>query len=140
RAASVRGWTHSARRSGVSTACQNNQELPRKLRATPEARSMANLVCSPTRVLRSAHQLFVALIAICGFATVASAQTTVTLSEPGKHIYADLTIQGGAYGWVDYSSDDVIASKVSSESYTRRMMFKFDTQNFIPANAVIQSA
>ena len=101
---------------------------------------MANLVCSPHRVLRSAHQLFLVLVAICSFAAVASAQTTVTLSEPGKHINADMTIQGGAFGWVDFSHDEVLASKVSSESYTRRMLLKFDTQNFIPANAVIQSA
>ena len=101
---------------------------------------MAKLVCSPNRVVRSVHQVFLVLIAICSFAAVASAQTTVTLSEPGKHINADLTIQGGAFGWVDYSNHDTVASKVSSESYTRRMMFKFDTQNYVPANAVIQSA
>ena len=42
---------------------------------------------------------------------------------------------------VDFSTSDVLASKVgSAESYTRRIMLKFDTQNFIPANAVIQSA
>jgi hypothetical protein len=41
---------------------------------------------------------------------------------------------------VDFRTSDTLASKVSSESYTRRMMLKFDTQNFIPANAVIQSA
>jgi hypothetical protein len=101
---------------------------------------MAHFVCSPTRTVRCIHQLGIALIAICGFAAGASAQTTVTLSTPRSHINADLTIQGGASGMVDFSTSDVLASKVSSESYTRRMMLKFDTQNFIPANAVIQSA
>jgi endonuclease/exonuclease/phosphatase family metal-dependent hydrolase len=82
----------------------------------------------------------IVLLAIVSFAAGASAQTTVTLSTPGTHINADLTIQGGAYGMADFSTSDVLASKVSSESYTRRIMLKFDTQNFIPANAVIQSA
>jgi endonuclease/exonuclease/phosphatase family metal-dependent hydrolase len=85
------------------------------------------------------HQILLALIAICGFAAAASAQTTVTLSTP-EQINADLTIQGGNFGMVDFSGSDVLASKVSSESYTRRIMMKFDTQNFIPAGAVIQSA
>jgi endonuclease/exonuclease/phosphatase family metal-dependent hydrolase len=101
---------------------------------------MANVVCSPTRTVRFIHQLVIALVAICGFAAGVSAQTTVTLSAPGSHINADLTIQGGAYSMVDFSTSNVLASKVSSESYTRRIMLKFDTQNFIPANAVIQSA
>ncbi|HJR58567.1 MAG TPA: endonuclease/exonuclease/phosphatase family protein [Vicinamibacterales bacterium] len=65
----------------------------------------------------------------------------MTLSTPGTHINADLTIQGGSSGTVDFSSSPVLASKVSgSESYTRRILLKFDTQNYIPANAVIQSA
>jgi endonuclease/exonuclease/phosphatase family metal-dependent hydrolase len=101
---------------------------------------MTNAVCSPTRTARSIHQLVIALIAIGSFAVGASAQTTVTLSTPGSHINADLTIQGGASGMVDFSTSNVLASKVSSESYTRRILLKFDTQNYIPANAVVQSA
>jgi endonuclease/exonuclease/phosphatase family metal-dependent hydrolase len=80
------------------------------------------------------------MIALCSFAAGASAQTTVTLSTPGTHVNVDVTIQGGAYDMVDFSDSGVLASKVSSESYTRRIMMKFDTQNFIPAKAVIQSA
>ena len=101
---------------------------------------MATVVCSPARTLRCIHRLFLALIAICSVAADAYAQTTVTLSTPGTHINADLTIQGGSYGMVDFSASDALASKVSSESYTRRILLKFDTQNYIPANAVIQSA
>jgi hypothetical protein len=42
---------------------------------------------------------------------------------------------------VDFSTSAVLASKVSSnESFTRRILLKFDTQNYIPANAIIQSA
>jgi endonuclease/exonuclease/phosphatase family metal-dependent hydrolase len=78
---------------------------------------------------------------MCSLAATASAQTTVTLSAPGSQINADLTIQGGSSGYTDFSSSDVLASKVSSSaSYTRRILLKIDTQNYIPANAVIQSA
>src|SRR3989442_11011720 len=99
---------------------------------------MANVVCSPTRNARFIHQLVTVLIAICSFAASVSAQTTVTLSTPGSHINADLTIQG--LSMTDFSNSDVLASKVSSASYVRRIMLKFNTQDYIPANAVIQSA
>ncbi len=101
---------------------------------------MTNFVCSPTRTQRVIHQLVVGLIATCGFAAGASAQTTVTLGTPGTHVNVDVTVQGGAYDMVDFSDSAVLASKVSSENYTRRILMKFDTQNFIPANAVIRSA
>jgi len=80
-----------------------------------------------------------ASIAIGSVAEGVSAQTTVTLSTP-EQINADLTIQGGTSGLIDFSTSDVLASKVSSANFVRRIMMKFDTQDFIPANAVIQSA
>ncbi len=89
---------------------------------------------------RFIRQFILLPMAIGSFAAGASAQTTLTLSTPGSHINADLTIQGGAYDMVDFSDSDVLASKVSSESYTRRILLKFDTANFVPANTVIQSA
>src|SRR5829696_377386 len=101
---------------------------------------MTKYVCSPGRRVRFIHPLMVGLIAIFAFAANASAQTTVTLSTPGTHINADQTIQGGAAADTDFSGSDTLASKVSSAAYTRRILFKFDTQNYIPANAVIQSA
>lgn len=101
---------------------------------------MAKLVCSPIRTARlTCHVILVSVLSI-GFASPLPAQTTVTLSTPGTHINVDTTIQGGSSGTVDFSTRSVLASKVSSESYTRRIMMKFDTQNFIPADAVIQSA
>jgi len=103
-------------------------------------RSVEKIPRPANRAARFIPRLILLSIAIGSVAGVASAQTTVTLSTPGSHINADLTIQGGAYGMADFSTSDVLASKVSSESYTRRIMLKFDTQNFIPANAVIQSA
>jgi endonuclease/exonuclease/phosphatase family metal-dependent hydrolase len=93
-----------------------------------------------TRAARLIHQMVLVPIAICGLAAAVSAQTTVTLNTRGTQINADLTIQGGGYGWADFSESDSLASKVSTESYTRRILMKFDTQNFIPANATIQSA
>jgi len=102
---------------------------------------MSILVCSPARCLRFIHRLAIALMAICGLAVAASAQTTVTLSAPGSEINADLTIQGGASGYTDFSGSDALASKVaSSSSYVRRILIKADTQNYIPSGAVIQSA
>jgi endonuclease/exonuclease/phosphatase family metal-dependent hydrolase len=99
---------------------------------------MAN-VCPPTRTRRLIEQLAVVLIAMCSGVSIASAQTTMTLSTPGTNINADVTIQGGSSGTMDFSASPVLESKVSSEDYTRRILLKFDTQA-IPANAVIQSA
>jgi endonuclease/exonuclease/phosphatase family metal-dependent hydrolase len=101
---------------------------------------MSQVVCTPSRTVRAIYEAVIALIVVCGFSAAASAQTTVTLSTPDTHINADLTIQGGSSGMTDFSGSDVLASKVSSVDYTRRILMKFDTQDFIPANAVIQSA
>jgi endonuclease/exonuclease/phosphatase family metal-dependent hydrolase len=71
----------------------------------------------------------------------ASAQTTVTLSAPGTQVNADMTIQGGSSALTDFSNSPVLASKASSsDAYDRRILFKFDTQDYVPANAVITSA
>ena len=102
---------------------------------------MSKVVCSPARTVRFVLSLITMLIAVFGPAAAASAQTTITLSTPGTQINADLMIQGGAYGYTDFSNDAVMATKVSSDaSYARRILMKFDTQNLIPANSVIQSA
>jgi endonuclease/exonuclease/phosphatase family metal-dependent hydrolase len=97
-------------------------------------------MCSLIRPVRLIYRLVIVLVAICSVAAAASAQTTVTLSTPNTHINADVTIQGGTYASADFSDDDGLASKKSTESYTRRILMKFDTQNYIPANAVIQKA
>ena len=101
---------------------------------------MANLVCSPTRTVRLVYHLAAALIVSLAVAASASAQTTVTFSTPGTHINVDTTIQGGSSAYVDFSNADYLASKVSSEAYARRILMKFDTQTYIPQNAVIDSA
>src|SRR5688572_29282938 len=102
---------------------------------------MSNVMCTPTRTARVIYRLVAVLMVVGSFAAGASAQTTVTLSTPGTHINADLTIQGGSSSLVDFSNEPELASKVSSSAdYTRRILMKFDTQSYVPANAVIQSA
>lgn len=101
---------------------------------------MVRTVFYPTRLVRGACR---AALTLCLLATahgLAQAQTTVTFDVPGSEINADTTIRGGGYASVNYSSDDVLESKRSDEAYTRRILMKFDTQNLIPANAVINSA
>jgi endonuclease/exonuclease/phosphatase family metal-dependent hydrolase len=99
---------------------------------------MAN-VCSPTRAVRVIHQL-VTLVALCSFAVAASAQTTVTLSTPGAHITVDTTIQDGTSAVTDLSSLPVLASKLKSTNTNRRILIKFDTEKYIPANVTINDA
>ena len=101
---------------------------------------MANVVCSPIRAWRLFRHLVVGLIGVGAIATSAAAQTTVTLSTPGTHLTADMTIRGGAYELTDYSQDPALVSKISGADYTRRILLKFDTENYLPDNAVIQSA
>jgi len=101
---------------------------------------MLCVVCSPIRPCRSIRTLAL-LIAIISFAAAASAQTTVTLSTPGTHVSADLTVQGGANAIADFSGTDSLISKTSSSAdYQRHILLKFDTENFIPSGAVIKSA
>ena len=101
---------------------------------------MRTLVSSPTCSARLVYRLGVVLLAIGALAGSASAQTTVTLSTPGTHISVDTTIRDGAYASTNYSSSDTLVSKASGAGLKRRMLLKFDTENYIPANAVIQSA
>ena len=95
---------------------------------------------SSKTAIAPARLIPVLLASILAAAAPARAQTTVTLGTPGVHIVADLTIQGGTAGWSDFSTGVSLASKVSSESYTRRILLKFDTQNYVPANAIVDSA
>ena len=101
---------------------------------------MRTLVSSPTCSARLVYRLGVVLLSIGALAGRASAQTTLTLSTPGTHISVDTTIRDGAYASTNYSSSDTLISKASGAGLNRRMLLKFDTENYIPANAVIQSA
>ncbi|HZB26214.1 MAG TPA: endonuclease/exonuclease/phosphatase family protein [Vicinamibacterales bacterium] len=101
---------------------------------------MANFVCSPARAARLVHRLGLTSFVSVFFAAGLSAQTTVTLSTPRTHINVDTTIQGGGSAHTDFSWSDVLATKVSSEAYTRRIMMKFDTETYVPAGVVVDSA
>lgn len=89
----------------------------------------------PRLVVASLLFLFLA-----GVPRLVSAQTTVTLDAPGSELNSDMTIRDGGYASVNYSQSDSLESKRSSQNYNRRILLKFDTQNRIPAGAVINSA
>ena len=98
-------------------------------------------VVLPRSGSRSACRLIAFVTAIGGFASDASAQTTVTLGYSGSHISVDTTIRDGAYGAKNYStSDSLVSKKTGGAGLNRRILVKVDTENYIPANAVIQSA
>jgi len=72
---------------------------------------------------------------------MANAQTTVTLDAPGSELTDDVTIRGGGYAGVNYSSDDSLVTKASSNiSDVRRTLMKFDTSHYIPAGAQVSKA
>jgi endonuclease/exonuclease/phosphatase family metal-dependent hydrolase len=100
---------------------------------------MESSVCSSTRRLQFVLQALL-LIVLAGAPRLAGAQSTVTLDAPGSEVNADTTIRDGGYASVNYSQSDSLESKVSSRSYNRRIFLKFDTQNYVPAGAVINSA
>jgi endonuclease/exonuclease/phosphatase family metal-dependent hydrolase len=75
---------------------------------------------------------------LTGVAAVASAQTTVTLSDPSSEVVF-ATIRGGAYA--DTNDRARLATRSADEAQdTRRAMLKFDTQHTIPAGAEVTSA
>ena len=77
-------------------------------------------------------------VVFSGAATVASAQTTVTLNQPTTQVEA-ATVRGGSYAKKNVRS--VLATRASSDlEYHRRAFLKFDTQNTIPAGRSITSA
>src|SRR5918995_3653484 len=100
---------------------------------------MTNFVC-PLRRTRTGVRLLLVLAILGTWAGIAGAQTTVTLGTPGTHINVDTTIQGGSAAHTDFGSRDALASKVSSEAFTRRLLIKFDTQNYVPPNVIVDSA
>jgi endonuclease/exonuclease/phosphatase family metal-dependent hydrolase len=75
---------------------------------------------------------------IAGGASVASAQTTVTLNQPKTHVVS-ATIRGGTYA---NKNDQTLLATRSSDNleYERHALLKFDTQNTIPAGSTVTSA
>jgi endonuclease/exonuclease/phosphatase family metal-dependent hydrolase len=77
-------------------------------------------------------------VVFSGAATLASAQTTVTLSQPTTQVQA-ATVRGGSYARKNERS--VLATRASTTlEYNRRALLKFDTQNTIPAGSNVTSA
>ena len=94
-----------------------------------------------TRRVHRLDRLFPVLLALIGAPAVATAQTTVTFDAPGSEVNADTTVRGGGYASVNYSTSDILEVKTSGNvTNRRRILLKFDTQNLIPAGAVINSA
>jgi endonuclease/exonuclease/phosphatase family metal-dependent hydrolase len=93
------------------------------------------------RRIRSLHRPFTAPLWLMLVAAPAAAQTTITLAAPGTEVTDDVTIRGGGYAGVNYSTDDSLVTKTSSDpSNVRRVLLKFDTANTIPAGATVVSA
>ena len=80
-----------------------------------------------------------ALLVLSMFVAPAGAQTTVVLDNPSNEV-TDAYIRAGEHANA-VNNTTILATKVSSNaSYNRRALIKFDTQNYVPANARIQSA
>ncbi len=79
------------------------------------------------------------LIIIAGVlgASVASAQTTVTLRGPSQVVFA--TLRGGSYATTNISN--ILETRAADNlSYLRRALLKFDTHHTIPAGSEVTSA
>jgi endonuclease/exonuclease/phosphatase family metal-dependent hydrolase len=80
-----------------------------------------------------------ALLVSSMFVAPAAAQTTVVLNNPSAGV-VDAYIRAGAYANT-VNNTGVLVTKANSDSnYVRRALLKFDTQNYVPANATITSA
>jgi endonuclease/exonuclease/phosphatase family metal-dependent hydrolase len=87
-------------------------------------------------------RLFLRALVIVVFsaaASLASAQTTVTLNQPAGAQVVSATLRGGSYA--DKNDSSVLATRASDNAeYTRRALLKFDTHNTIPAGSAVTSA
>jgi endonuclease/exonuclease/phosphatase family metal-dependent hydrolase len=93
------------------------------------------------RVSRECTSVFVrpvmAGIFLAATAVVASAQTTVTLSDETKVVYA--TLRSGSYANTNIRTLETRAADAGSD-FQRRAMLKFDTENGIPSGANVTAA
>jgi endonuclease/exonuclease/phosphatase family metal-dependent hydrolase len=84
-----------------------------------------------TRALLSA-------VAVVGGASMASAQTTVSLNQPTSQVVA-ATIRGGSYA--DKTDQWTLETRSADNvEYNRRALLKFDTENTIPKGSAVTSA
>src|SRR3954464_11584358 len=76
--------------------------------------------------------------ALAGAASAASAQTTVTLNQPGTQVVS-ATVRGGTYA--NMNDQSILATRsADTTEYTRRALLKFDTENTIPRGSNVTSA
>jgi len=88
-----------------------------------------------TMIRRASWRVSAGLMLSAACSVPAFAQT-VQLTESNA-----TTIRGGSYASTNYSKDLVLETRASSDdTYVRRALLKFDTQNTIPANSQIASA
>jgi len=77
-------------------------------------------------------------VAFSAAATLASAQTTVTLNQSAPQVVS-ATVRGGSYA--NKNNQSLLATRASDNlEYERRALLKFDTQNTIPAGSSVTSA
>jgi endonuclease/exonuclease/phosphatase family metal-dependent hydrolase len=94
--------------------------------------------CVPGLNGRLLTRALMSVLALAGGASIAAAQTTVTLSTPTSQVVS-ATIRGGSYaGTNDQWTLETRAS--DNLEYNRRALLKFDTENTIPAGSVVTSA
>jgi endonuclease/exonuclease/phosphatase family metal-dependent hydrolase len=90
------------------------------------------------RYVRAFSRAFQSALLIVGGVSAASAQTTVTINQPGTQVVFG-TVRGGSYA---NTNDSTLLATRSSDNleYERRALLKFDTQNTIPVGAAVSSA
>jgi len=78
------------------------------------------------------------VLALASSTLSASAQTTVSLSNPTSQVVF-ATIRGGSYA--NFNLPTLLATRASSDpDFHRRALLKFDTQSHIPAGSTVTSA
>jgi endonuclease/exonuclease/phosphatase family metal-dependent hydrolase len=94
--------------------------------------------CASGRNGRVLTRALLSVLALTGAASVASAQTTVTLSQPTTQVVS-ATLRGGTYA--TQNEQWTLETRASDNlEYNRRALLKFDTENTIPKGSVITSA
>jgi len=86
---------------------------------------------------RLLSRAFIGVVLLAGVSTAATAQTTVTLSQPSQVVFA--TIRGGSFA-NDNEPSVLVTRSATNPEYKRRALLKFDTQNDIPVGSSVTSA
>jgi endonuclease/exonuclease/phosphatase family metal-dependent hydrolase len=89
-------------------------------------------------VKRAATSTAIAAFCSLALANTATAQTTVTLNQPGP--VTDTTIRNGSYANTNFDGQVLITRAANDPEWQRRTLVKFDTANTIPAGSNIVSA